>query len=48
MNVLIEISGEQTAEIGAMSVRELGLSWVIIQYELDIKRMPNTYEDIRS
>src|SRR5690625_3756982 len=47
MNVLIEVSGEQTAEIGAMPVRELGLSWVIIQYELDMKRMPNTYENIR-
>lgn len=47
MSVLIEISGEQTAEIGVTPVGELGLSWIIIQYELDIKRMPNTYENIR-
>ncbi|HLR91464.1 MAG TPA: acyl-ACP thioesterase domain-containing protein [Atopostipes sp.] len=47
MNVLIEISGEQTTEINALPVRELGLSWVIIQYEFDIKRLPKTYETIR-
>lgn len=47
MNVLIEISGEQTAEIKAIPVSDLGLSWVIIQYEFDIKRLPNTYETIR-
>lgn len=47
MSVLIEISGEQTEEIGALSVRELGLSWVIIQYDFDIHRMPKTTETIR-
>lgn len=47
MNVLVEISGEQTEEIGAIPVRELGLSWIIIQYEIDIKRMPKTNEQIK-
>lgn len=46
MNVLIEISGEQTAEIGAQPVEELGLHWIIIQYNLNITRMPKTDEEI--
>lgn len=46
MNVLIEISGEQTTEIGAQPVEELGLHWIIIQYELNITRMPKTTEEI--
>lgn len=46
MNVLIEISGEQTAEIGATPVETLGLHWIIIQYELRINRMPKTNETI--
>lgn len=47
MNVLIEVSGEQMEEIGALSVRELGLSWVIIQYDLEIHRIPKTDEMIK-
>src|SRR5699024_12053741 len=47
MNVLIEVSGEQTEEIGALSVREHGLSWVIIQYDLEIHRIPKTDEMIK-
>lgn len=46
MNVLIEISGEQTAEIGAKPVEELGLSWIIVQYELEIEQMPRINEKI--
>ncbi len=46
MNVLIETSGEQTAQIGALPVHELGLSWIIIQYDLNIQRMPEANETI--
>lgn len=46
MNVLIEISGEQTAEIGVPPAEELGFSWIILQYELDINRLPKTNENI--
>lgn len=47
MCVLIEISGEQTVAIGAPPVREMGLSWVIIQYDLQIHRMPKAEETIK-
>src|SRR5699024_12250455 len=47
MNVLIEVSGEQTEEMGALSVRVLGLSWVIIQYEREIHRLLITDETIK-
>lgn len=46
MNVLIEISGEQTAQIGVPPAEELGLSWIILQYDLDINRLPKTNENI--
>jgi medium-chain acyl-[acyl-carrier-protein] hydrolase len=46
MNVLVEISGEQTAAIGVRPVEELGLHWIIIQYQLKITRMPKTDEEI--
>ena len=46
MNVLLEVSGEQTAQIGTVPVQELGLHWVIIQYDIEIQRMPNTKEKI--
>lgn len=46
MNILIEISGEQTTAIGAVPVEELGLHWIITQYELNMKRMPRTDEEI--
>ena len=46
MNVLIEVSGEQTKELGEISVRELGLSWIIIQYEIKVHRVPNAMENI--
>ncbi len=47
MNVLIEISGEQTAKLKGPKAEEHGLHWIIIQYELDINRMPKTNETIR-
>lgn len=46
MNVLIEISGEQTEKLGGAKAEELDLHWIIIQYELDINRMPETNETI--
>lgn len=47
MSVLIEISGGQTAELATTTAEELGLSWVIIQYEFKINRMPKARETIR-
>lgn len=47
MSVLIEISGGQTAELGTLPAEKLGLSWVIIQYEFEINRMPNVQETIK-
>lgn len=47
MSVLIEISGEQTAKIKTTPAESLGLRWVIIQYDIQIHRMPSTYEEIK-
>lgn len=47
MSVLIEISGGQTAELVTTTAEELGLSWVIIQYEFNIHRMPKARETIK-
>lgn len=46
MNVLIEISGEQTAQLGGPKAEDYGFSWIIIQYELDIHRLPTANETI--
>lgn len=47
MSTLIEISGEQTAKVAAQNVKDLGLSWIIIQYDIQINRMPDVYETIQ-
>ncbi len=47
MNVLIQASGEQGREIATLSVSKLWLKWVIIQYDIQINRMPDTGEDLR-
>lgn len=46
MSVLIEISGEQTNIVSQQSVEELGLHWIIIQYDIQINRLPKAYETI--
>lgn len=46
MSVLIEISGEQTAQLKTTPAESLGLRWIIIQYDIQINRMPSTYEEI--
>lgn len=46
MSTLIEISGEQTAKVATTDIAELGLSWIIIQYDIQINRMPTVYETI--
>lgn len=46
MNVLIDISGEQVNEVGNQPVEELGLHWIVIQYDIQVNRMPNTHEEI--
>jgi len=47
MNVLIEVSGEQTAQVSKVPVEDLGLHWIVVQYEVDVKRLPQTKETIR-
>lgn len=47
MSVLVEVSSEQTAEVSTSLIEELGLNWIIIQYDLQINRMPKTTETIR-
>lgn len=46
MSVLIEISGEQTAKLKGPKAEEYDLHWIIIQYKLEINRMPDTNENI--
>lgn len=46
MSVLIEISGEQTNIVSKQPVEELGLHWIIIQYDLQMNRLPKANETI--
>lgn len=46
MSVLIEISGEQTNMISTQPVEELGLHWIIIQYDIQINRLPSANETV--
>lgn len=46
VNILIEVSGEQTDKVSKVSVEELNLHWIIIQYNIDINRLPNADESI--
>ena len=47
VNVLLQVSGEQGREIDALPVSKLSLKWVIIQYDIQITRMPKTGEELR-
>ncbi len=47
MSTLIEVSGAQTEQVSSQAVEELGLNWIIIQYDVQINRMPKVYEEIR-
>lgn len=46
MSVLIEISGEQTNQVSTQSVEKLGLHWIIIQYDIQINRLPSANETV--
>lgn len=46
MNVLIGISGKQLEEIGNTPVTDLDLHWIVIQYDIQINRMPRVEEEI--
>lgn len=47
MSALIEVSGAQTLKVASQSVEDLGLNWIIIQYDIQINRMPKVFEAIR-
>lgn len=46
ISVFIEISGEQTAQMKVPDMAELGYSWVITQYNIQVKRMPKISEEV--
>lgn len=46
MNVLIGISGGQVVEVGSTPVTDLGLHWIVIQYDIQVNRMPLVQEEI--
>lgn len=46
MSVLIEISGEQTQLVTNRPVEEQGLHWIIIQYDIQVNRMPKANETV--
>lgn len=46
MNLLIEVSGEQTHHLLTKDAEEMGLRWIIIQYDLKIHKMPAVNETV--
>lgn len=46
MSVLIEISGEQTQLVTEQPVEARGLHWIIIQYDIQVNRMPKASETV--
>lgn len=48
VNLLLEVSGKQSAflELGDDVVNGMGYTWIILQYEFHIKRMPMFKEEI--
>jgi medium-chain acyl-[acyl-carrier-protein] hydrolase len=46
MNVLIGISSEQVYQVGSTPVEDLGLNWIVIQYDIQVNRMPQIQENI--
>jgi|SRR5690625_3022461 len=48
LNVLIQVSGEQSTELGLSEEKmaEMGYAWIVLQHEFKIKRMPRTNETI--
>lgn len=48
VNNLLRVSGEQSRELGVDDafVDKLGLAWIILQYEMHIKRLPRAEEKI--
>lgn len=47
MNVFIELSGEQTVKLKLPDISELGLRWIVTQYNIQINRMPKVSEKIK-
>lgn len=48
VNLLLDVSGKQSLELGLGDdvVNDMGYSWIILQYEFTIHRMPNFKETI--
>lgn len=47
ISVFIELSTEQTLEMDIADISELGLKWIIRQYNIQIHRMPKISEEVR-
>lgn len=47
ISLLIEASTEQTMEMDVADISELGLKWIIRQYNIQIHRMPNISEEVK-
>lgn len=49
LNVMLHVSGEQSylLGVGDRVLAEKGLTWIILQYEVKIERMPVFYESIK-
>lgn len=49
LNVMLHVSGEQSylLGVGDQVVAEKGLTWIILQYEVKVERMPAFYESIK-
>ena len=49
INIMIHVSGEQSYLLGVGDevVAEKGLAWIILQYEVEVERMPAFYESIK-
>lgn len=48
MTYLIYVSGQQTESLPGKSAEDYGFSWIIIQYELEVKRLPMIGETIET
>lgn len=47
MNVFIELSGEQTKKLKMPDIAEMGLKWIVTQYQIQVNRMPNVSEEVK-
>ena len=48
VNLMMDLSGQQSDSLGNTNdqMSERGLSWIIVQYDMQIERMPHQGEEI--